>query len=431
MASSTVGHAIMAVKDLPVFVWLALQLVMLPVSLLALAPLALLTACQAGITAGVFAHGSGQTLLHALLCPLRLGVVAAAAANVAAVPAAGAWLAQWLYGPGLALSVIFAAAAVAATATGAAWIITAQGIWGYLPPWPPLRVRDIGGGISDSLVDVGAAGCAVFVVGTVVRLPWLLIALCSGGRRGRGVAVGPALQADVDPALGTAAAAAARPDSSTARGELFVQAAFAVADVLLMPAVLALLCTGLRLPRVQQQIHDRVQASVHGHGSCCSANAVTIMNSWVARVVVIEQTLLLVFLDILLLLPLLVAVVCSIYRLPAVVLDVRDQQRHDARIGAWKFLGKDTGAQVSGLATFELAILSQAVLLLLDLLFLPPLLLVMLTVWRVPTTACGVQASIYTHQVHHDGVDSGDGADSFLQAFRRLDRTAVNLRLVL
>eukprot|EP01052_Picozoa_sp_SAG31_P016520 SAG31_NODE_1098_length_9919_cov_2.877495_1_plen_348_part_00 len=284
------------VKELPVFVWLVLQLVMLPSSLLALPFLTVLTACQASIAHPTFAAGSGRRALHALLAPLRLGAVLLAIATVGAVPGAGVWFAKSMLGGSVVWSAIFAAAAVAVSAVGAAWILSAHGIWGYLPPWPPLRIRDVVGGVADSVLDVLAAVCAVFVVCTMIRLPWLLTAV-----------------------FGDAPDA---PDASSARQVLFSQAAFAVVDILLAPLMLALVCTCLRLPRLQQQIRKRVairppldSGQQHSHPRC-----VAIMNSWTARVIVVEQMLMLLFVD-LVLLPLVAAVACSLYRMPALVID--------------------------------------------------------------------------------------------------------------
>eukprot|EP01046_Picozoa_sp_COSAG06_P069937 COSAG06_NODE_19315_length_844_cov_0.875168_1_plen_197_part_10 len=197
----------MDIDGLPIFVWLALHAVMLPVSLLASPVLALLAACQAMITADVFEKGSGQTLLHAVLWPFRLGAVVAAAAGAAAVPLAGVWLAQQHLGSAAVWSAILAVAFVAVWVAGAAWAISGQGVWGYLPAWPPLRPCDIALGMGDSMVDVAAAVCLGFVVATIIRLPWLLIAACNQPKKG-------------------------------VRVELFHQAAFAVVDVLLLPIVL-------------------------------------------------------------------------------------------------------------------------------------------------------------------------------------------------
>ena len=88
----------MKVKELPIFVWLALHLAMLPVSVLALPYLALLSFCQALITAPIFGApppprsggGGGGALWHALCAPLRVLAVVAATIGTAAVPGGGA-----------------------------------------------------------------------------------------------------------------------------------------------------------------------------------------------------------------------------------------------------------------------------------------------------------------------------------------------------
>ena len=88
----------MRVKELPIVVWLALHLAMLPASVLALPYLALLSACQALITAPIFGApppphpggGAAGALWHALCAPLRVLAVAAATVGTAAIPGGGA-----------------------------------------------------------------------------------------------------------------------------------------------------------------------------------------------------------------------------------------------------------------------------------------------------------------------------------------------------
>lgn len=400
----------MGIKELPICVWLFLQIVMLPFSLVALPVLALLTACQGSITASVFEKGSGQTALHALLAPFRLVAVVGMLATLAAVPASGVWLAHLLFASGGVLwSVILATAAAIVVVGGAAWILSGQGIFSYLPAWSPLRVGDLAAGVVDSIADLAAAACSLFVVATIIRLPWLVIAACGksgedGDRRSKQD------HRIVEPRA-----------TRSMRRKVVVQAAFAVVDWLLMPFVLALLCTIVRLPRLMHQLR---RAEKQGPGERLSCAAV--MNSWPARAAVFTQALHLLFVDILLV-PLCGAVICSLYRLRYLVLDFKEafelERRRQPNLGFWSILGKDLEAQngriLSVFGQLEFAVLSQFTSLLLDVLVLPLLLLVVVTVWRVPTTVHGVQAKV------RKGV--GPSVDETL---RYLDSRAVELRLI-
>jgi hypothetical protein len=165
------------------------------------------------------------------------------------------------------------------------------------------------------------------------RLPWLVLVLCrgdAGGRLATGVrviaegqsnGVEPAVALEAPQGQGRALASRGLGLPPRRRNAFFAQACFVPADLLLFPALLLLLATALRVPRLRQQLRTATGA----------ARFTQVMHSWPARLVVAQQIALLLVVD-LPLVPLAALVAATVYRLPAVRLDLRGAFEEAARI---------------------------------------------------------------------------------------------------
>ena len=385
-------------QNLPGCVRCVVHAVVLVVQLLALPLTLFVAACQAVLIADAFASavdvprdqvGELHTRLvwHALAWPVRLAVAAALFPGAFAPLAGAGYGVYWAADESVAAGVAGGVASLLVHALGLHEIHKRSGCFSVVPKSQGLRPKAMLKGCASALADLVSFVCLLFVMGTGFRLPVLAAAVNKRWTSG------------------------ARHEARGLRLELAVQACLVVLDTLCLPLVVLIYVTGVRAPRLQHRWQqDFAQKRVDKIGK---------INSWTARMLVLQEALLLLLIDVPTL-AVLAVVSGTLYRLPALC------HSGGALLAQARPAATESGHSTlyTVLSNGELGLHSliwtQLILIVLDVLCAPFVLVVFLTGLRIPR--------LWTQWRAMTGA-RGE-LDGFGAAYRELSQATVQMRLL-